>query len=71
MASRYNDTPDTLVTGTSKADSIENYYADNVTISAGNDYIYNSYGYHSTINAGDGSDTINNYGDDVTIRGCW
>ena len=51
MASRYNSTSDTLVSGTSKADLIENDNADNVTISAGagNDSIENYSGYYASI----------------------
>ncbi|MBQ3337815.1 MAG: calcium-binding protein, partial [Selenomonadaceae bacterium] len=80
MADIYNTANDTLLSGTSKADSIQNggvwdgsyhYGGSNVTIDAGagNDSIYNNYGSDVTINAGAGNDSIyNDFGSNVTIN---
>ena len=56
-----NTTPETLITGTSEADSIHNK-GFKVTISTGNgdDYVY-SWGDDCTINTGAGNDSVYNY----------
>ena len=77
MANFKNTTHETLITGTSAADSIKNY-GGKVTISTGNgddtvDNIYNGdYGYSSanyvSIYTGEGNDSVWNYGDYCTIN---
>lgn len=78
MAKIYNETSDTLITGTNGNDSIENYYGSSVTIygGAGNDSIYNHGANNSTVNnvidGGIGNDYIvsdgyPNYG--ATVKG--
>ena len=74
----YNTSPNSLVTGSANADTIENL-AGGVTLQglAGNDFIYSStnnrytvngsYGF-VTIDAGDGSDTIYSYDPNVSIN---
>lgn len=82
MAEIYNDTPDTLLSGTNSADTIKNGgYGDDiwhvggsrVTIDAknGDDYIWNLRGgSQSSINAGAGNDNIENEAaKNVTING--
>ena len=63
MAVRENSKSDTIITGTSKADSITNS-GSNVRINAGNgnDYVYNHEGADRvTISGGNGNDTIANH----------
>ena len=66
-----NKASNTLLSGTSNADSIYNSGRFNVTIEAdaGDDTIDNSGSWEVTINAGDGNDSIYNYsGSSVTIN---
>ena len=66
-----NTTSNTLISGTSDADSVYNR-GQNVTINAGtgNDTVYNSYGYNSRISLGDGDDSVYNYyGNNVSLVG--
>ena len=69
----HNYTSNTVVNGTSNADTICNYYwASEVTINGagGNDYIDNwSDSSRSSINGGDGDDTVSNSASKVTING--
>ncbi|MBR1578947.1 MAG: hypothetical protein IJ668_00385, partial [Selenomonadaceae bacterium] len=67
MATTNNITSNTLVSGTSSADTITNS-GSNVTIrsGAGDDTLRN-YGSNVKISAGDGNDSIRNYADNVTI----
>ena len=74
MAVIYNETSNTLVTGTSDNDTIENHgsYA-TIKTGAGNDSVSNSTygddGANSLIDGGNGSDSIDNYADNVKIDG--
>ena len=70
MANIHNDESDTLLSGTSDDDFIDNQ-GSNVTINAGdgNDYVYNDYGGDDcTINTGAGNDSVYNSGNDCTIN---
>ncbi len=81
MADFYNDTSNTIISGTSDADSIWNY-GESVTINAGDgdNTVRNSDSYNSVsgnsvmtgdsvmINAGVGNDSINNEGENATIN---
>ena len=78
MAEIYNDKSNTLLSGTSGDDSIQNGWWDdywhnggsNVTINGGtgNDYIYNYKGTNVTIDGGAGNDSVDNRGSSVTIN---
>ena len=83
MAEINSTLSNTLLTGTSSDDSIQNggYWYENgdytwhdggsnVTINsgAGNDEVLNYYGDSVTINTGDGNDSVKNSGDSVTIN---
>ncbi len=59
MATLSNGTSNTIVTGTSGADSVYNS-GQNVTIttSDGKDTVYNSYGYKTKISLGNGDDSL-------------
>ncbi len=69
MADFYNTTDNTIIAGTSDADSIYNSAASTVTIDAGegDDTIQNYYGDWVTISAGDGDDTIIGFDDRATL----
>ena len=56
-----------MISGTSSADSIynNNYYV-TINAAAGNDTIYNYFGYRASINTGSGDDSIYNYGSDYS-----
>ena len=71
MADFYNDKSNTLISGTSGNDSINNWYGSNVTIDGGEgaDTIHNYYISDVSIIGGTGNDYINNeYGSNVTIN---
>ncbi len=64
MAEIYNDKSNTLLSGTSGDDSIQNggYWYE------GNEEIWHDGGSNVTINAGAGNDSVENYGSEVTIN---
>lgn len=65
-----NYTDNTLISGTSSADTINNY-GDRVTVKAngGNDKIYNNKGDYASIVAGNGDDSIYGNNDYTTVSG--